>query len=302
MEQKKILWIIAAVGIFLCVVFGAALILSNTNSSTGTYAKIPSTQSLRDDGWTPEETPSTNPDDINIITQENNQSDLVPTSVENMYVLSNNTTIADTEGTTIDLNALKNSLISADEKQKENDAEEIASVVRTLTNNKVESNVNSNSVSDAKEYYVGKSAAEAEKAEKTNSVRKTNNYTPTANVKDTKVAAKTSTPVKNVTAKPATHTTKTNTHVAPEAKKTTRYWVQVASYSNKKTAENAREVLDENKIGSDIFTYQDNKNNLFYRVRVGPYTTKSEAEYWMSKISQVKTFNNAGSYVTCTTN
>ena len=84
----------------------------------------------------------------------------------------------------------------------------------------------------------------------------------------------------------------------PAAK--TQFWVQVAAYSSKKTAENARAVLDANKITADIFTHKDAKGNLFYRVRVGPYTTKSEAEYWRSKIIKISEFSKAESYVTST--
>ena len=44
-----------------------------------------------------------------------------------------------------------------------------------------------------------------------------------------------------------------------------------------------------------------NKENLFYRVRVGPYTTKSEAEYWRTRINKIDEFAKAESYVTSTT-
>ena len=56
------------------------------------------------------------------------------------------------------------------------------------------------------------------------------------------------------------------------------------------------------KINSDIYTYEDAKSKLFYRVRVGPFTTKSEAEYWQSKIVEIADFAKAGSYVTSTVN
>jgi hypothetical protein len=59
--------------------------------------------------------------------------------------------------------------------------------------------------------------------------------------------------------------------------------------------------LDENRIPADIFTYEDNKGKLFFRVRVGPYTTKSEAEYWRTRINKIDTFAKAESYVTSTT-
>jgi len=47
-----------------------------------------------------------------------------------------------------------------------------------------------------------------------------------------------------------------------------------------------------------VFTYKDSKGNLFYRVRVGPYTTKSEAEYWKNRIEAIDLFAKSGSYIT----
>lgn len=81
-----------------------------------------------------------------------------------------------------------------------------------------------------------------------------------------------------------------------------QFWVHVAVYSNKNIAENACTVLDNNNITSDILTYQVNKNRLCYKVYVGPYTTKSEAEYWKSKIVKIPDFANAESYVSSVLN
>ena len=47
-------------------------------------------------------------------------------------------------------------------------------------------------------------------------------------------------------------------------------------------------------------TYAYNKEKLFYRVRVGPYTTKSEAEYWKNKILQIEQFKDSKAYITDT--
>ena len=80
-----------------------------------------------------------------------------------------------------------------------------------------------------------------------------------------------------------------------------QYWVQVTALTSRKAADEARNKLDENQITADVFTYTDNKKQLFYRVRVGPYTTKSEAEYWRTKISKIDTFQNTSSYITSTT-
>ena len=75
------------------------------------------------------------------------------------------------------------------------------------------------------------------------------------------------------------------------------YWVQVSSYAAKKNADEARAELDKNQIPCEVFTFtKDGK--LYYRVRVGPYTTKKEAEYWKQRIDSIDMFKGAGSYVT----
>lgn len=97
---------------------------------------------------------------------------------------------------------------------------------------------------------------------------------------------------------------------APAAKKTEakapakveripdRFWVQAASYSAKKNADEARSVLEQKKIQCEVFTFTDAKGTLYYRVRVGPYTTRKEAEYWKKKIDEISLFSKNGSFVT----
>lgn len=71
-----------------------------------------------------------------------------------------------------------------------------------------------------------------------------------------------------------------------------RFWVQAASFTSKKKADSAREILFEKQIQAEVFTY-DSKGTLYYRVRVGPYTTKSEAEYWQKRIKELSEFKEA---------
>jgi cell division protein FtsN len=76
-----------------------------------------------------------------------------------------------------------------------------------------------------------------------------------------------------------------------------QFWVQAAAYKSKKNADNAREALTANKLPCEVFTYTD-KGELYYRVRVGPYTTESEAKYWQTRIAQITEFSDVPSYVT----
>ena len=296
MEQRKTLWIIAAVSVFLLVVLGVALIFSQSSSRTiQTTSIIPVEKNNYSDGWSSPANTQQNP----VKTEEavENSSDSV--QVKDMFVVSENTTIFDLnqDGTTIDLNTLKSQYVS-----------ENATVPVTTTTVENKDVVVKN---EATEYYVGttepkkESAAVAEKTEKATSVKQTETKVSTP-AKTTTTTTKTTT-----TAKTSSTTTKTTSSTTASTKPATstttekpvtRYWVQVASYTNKKTAENSRAILSDSKINSDIYTYQDENGKLYYRVRVGPYTTKSEAEYWMAKIAQISDFSKAGSYVTVTNN
>lgn len=294
MEQRKTLWIIAAVSVFLLVVLGVALIFSQSSSRTiQTTSIIPVEKNNYSDGWSSPANTQQNP----VKTEETIENSSDSVQVKDMFVVSENTTIFDLnqDGTTIDLNTLKSQYVS-----------ENATVPVTTTTVENKDVVVKN---EATEYYVGttepkkESATVAEKTEKATSVKQT----------ETKVSTPviTTTTKTTTTAKTSSTTTKTTSSTTastkPAASTTTekpvtRYWVQVASYTNKKTAENSRAILSDSKINSDIYTYQDENGKLYYRVRVGPYTTKSEAEYWMAKIAQISDFSKAGSYVTVTNN
>jgi len=283
MDQKKTLWIIAAVGAFLLVVLGAALIMySPAKQQPQPVASVHQPERRHQGGWT-------NPPDL-----QPPVSQPVPTvqtgeRVSEMVVISDNTKVyglpseTTADSTTIDLNALKQEIavngevkpaqVAAAQPQNINITVNIPETEKVITN----------------EYYVAKN-------EESKNVTKVE--APKAKA-EPKVE-----PKKTTTTTKVTTNTKTNVKVTTTttAKPVTQYWVQVAAYSNKKGAENARGVLDSNKIPADIFTFQDNKNNLFYRVRVGPYTTKSEAEYWRTRIIQINEFSKAESYITSTTN
>jgi len=317
MEQKKTLWIIAAVSVFMLVVMGAAMIIFKP--ATGASRKVASikpvektvqTQTQSQSGWTnstPAETAVTS-----------------SPQVSDMFVVSENTTVLDlgqanasnaaapeNQSTTIDLNALKREL-AADAALAQTNPQNINITVNVSDKNN-SAKIEEPPVVLTTEYYTGK-AKEAEEYEKATAVKKTETA-PKAAVakgpstgsgtagkgtgtagKSSGAAEKSSGTAGAAKAAPAKSSTATKTAAV------TRFWVQVAAYSNKKTAENARSVLSDKKINSDIYTYEDAKSKLFYRVRVGPFTTKSEAEYWQSKIVEISDFSKAGSYVTSTVN
>ena len=82
-------------------------------------------------------------------------------------------------------------------------------------------------------------------------------------------------------------TKKTAPVAAAAPKKTqtvTEYWIQTGSFSSREYAENEQDIIASYKIDSEIFTKEVN-GKTWYRVRMGPYKTKTEADYWKTAIS-----------------
>jgi cell division protein FtsN len=98
------------------------------------------------------------------------------------------------------------------------------------------------------------------------------------------------------TAKPAATTAKAAPAKEVTAKTVivTEYWIQTGSFSSKLNAEKARETLTARYLKAEIFT-KDSATSTNYRVRVGPYKSKSEADYWLGTVKEIPDFK--GSYV-----
>lgn len=308
MEQKRTLWIMAAVGVFLLVVLGAALILySPTARSSQTIATVIPSNNNNSSGWVslaPVETETTIPqtkmpatetfiEETNVVPQQNviNPEEKIARVAE-LTVYAEKTTIISgnpNEATKVVAKA-SNSVPE--------EATEQTQTHQTIINNTT--TIDLNPVINEKPVVTPKNELTK------NTIAKNSNKVeekPIVKQVAKKEVEKQVSKPKKVTSTKATTTTTTvaKTAKTPAKPKVVQYWVQVTSLKSKKSAENAREVLDENKITADVFTYKDKKDQLFYRVRVGPYTTKSEAEYWQSKIAKIDTFASSSSYITTTT-
>lgn len=282
MEQKRTLWIVAAVGVFLLVVLGAALILYTPQSKQATIANSRVTNSsTASNGWislapsAPLQT-STNTDE-----KVEEESSVLPekeipnpaktelrTEEVNIYAENANVYSEKTE-----LNKLgENATVKAESSEKP------TTIVLTEPEKTAEAKASKPEVSKPRSNVAVK-----------NSVLEKQKAPAKPEHKNTAKTAKTG-QNKSVSAKPSVK--------EPEI---VQYWVQVSALTSRKSADEARNKLGENQITADVFTYTDNKKQLFYRVRVGPYTTKSEAEYWRTKISKIDSFQNSSSYITSTT-
>lgn len=307
MEQKRTLWIMAAVGVFLLVVLGAALILySPTARSSQTIATVSPSNKQTSNGWVslaPAENETTIPqtkmpatetfiEETNEVPQQN-----VINSEEKITRVAELTVYAD-----------KATIISNNPNEMNN---VVATVPSSVPEQKTAEQTHHTVINNTTTIDINPVISEKPVVTPKNELTKNTIETTSKKVVEKPVVKQVakkevSKPVskqKKVTSTKATTSTTTTAKVTktPAKPKVVQYWVQVTSLKSKKSAENAREVLDENKITADIFTYKDKKDQLFYRVRVGPYTTKSEAEYWQSKIAKIDTFASSSSYITSTT-
>ncbi len=315
MEQKKTLWIIAAAGVFLLVVLATAGIMYSPAKNqeqairtTVSYSK--NNENSNDTGWiNNQENSSTEKKDFIVFSENTTVYELAGKNQKtNDFVNESPKSVSEvqqpvSDSNTIDLNLLKNDLLAQNQPRE---PQQNINITVNVPANKSENSENKSVnqlqtpelVSKAdktvleNDYYVGTSSV------KKDSKPASQEQVQPQPVKVAKTEPAKAKPVSKPVAKSTSKTAKTVS--TPQENLVTQYWVQVASYSNKKGAESARSVLDSNKIPADVFTYVDNKENMFFRVRVGPYTTKSEAEYWRSKINNINEFAKAESYVTST--
>ncbi|WP_319562442.1 SPOR domain-containing protein [Marispirochaeta sp.] len=72
----------------------------------------------------------------------------------------------------------------------------------------------------------------------------------------------------------------------------TEYWIQAGSFTQRASAERARESLKEKEFDSVIFTRTINGTDYF-RVRIGPYRHKAEAEKFLSYVKNISSFEGS---------
>ena len=70
------------------------------------------------------------------------------------------------------------------------------------------------------------------------------------------------------------------------------FWVQTGAFSTIAKAEGVKDSLASKGITS-IIENRDMEGKTLFRVRVGPYTSKNEADYWLSLIKSINGFENS---------
>jgi len=65
------------------------------------------------------------------------------------------------------------------------------------------------------------------------------------------------------------------------------YWIQTGSYKSQTKAEELMSLLQSKGLGSRVFSWTS-KGDTFFRVRVGPYSNKGEADKFLALVQQVQ--------------
>ena len=295
MEQKRILWIVAAVGLFLLVVVGFALILYSPSQKQDPI--ITSNQSTNDIWASPgnaspinqnyqvsslQGTPLENVVNGNIQSTDNSQQ-FSPVATAPAQQVAGQVTLPVSQGN----NVLPSDSMNLVGQQQVQDVTVISGNTKVYTTGNTTLDVSGLTINSVTQPVVTQSANTQTSSQKT-VVANTSAVSSTSSAKTTSTAKTSST-------KPASKTTTASTKTEAPAPK---YWIQAGSYSSKKNAEEARNALSAEKIASEIFTFTDANGTLFYRVRIGPYTTKSEAEYWQSRVAMIEKFSGTKTYIT----
>lgn len=294
MEQKRTIWIVLAAGIFLMVVIGAAVILYAPETRKDTTALVQKengtvwmspevAQHKKDELMENSSVVSAPVEDVKAVEDTSVVSSIATpaegtTQIESMTVIATGNTNVYSIGAdgpaAIDLNNVREVADEPAVKAQNRAAEAAIRETNTVRRNVEVSDVLvENSYKDVSKTTASSNVRKAERSSSANVSAPVKKAAPAAKKTEAKAPAK----VERI----------------PD-----RFWVQAASYSAKKNADEARSVLEQKKIQCEVFTFTDAKGTLYYRVRVGPYTTRKEAEYWKKKIDEIPLFSKNGSFVT----
>jgi DedD protein len=115
---------------------------------------------------------------------------------------------------------------------------------------------------------------------------------PPSQERPSAVAAKPAQPTVTSTQQKPAAPKAASTPTRPKVQPKLVWWVQTNSYSNKSFADRSKELLAGKGIAS-VITNAVVGGKTYYRVRVGPYTSRSEADYWLSLIKTIEGMENS---------
>ena len=290
-NQRRTLWIMAAAGIFLLVVIGAAVVLYSpaVNKEKGDNSYV--SEYNPDNGW--------NEDGIEqfsdaSLSDGSSVSDIPDSPFEPSLDAAND---ASSDVYSFDLDDMKSFDSSAIASSTPSDpllADSVfasdaeaagANEPTTIDLNKISSSSSSSSVSAKNDF----TAAQIESAKTSSSTGSSSSSTKSSSSSSSSKSSSASSSAKSSSSSSAA-SSKTSSSYSSSTSLKHAYWVQVGSFSDKSKADAARTDLE--KKGYRNVSNSTTKENM-YRVRIGPYSDKSEAESVVTKVSKYKEYENA---------
>lgn len=267
MEQKKILWVILSVSLFVLIIFGIALFLYSPSRNSATaqaggetvpYETAGTSAAVDPDLW------ARDPDRVAGLDRN------APAAAGNIINL-NNLNIISTDGQNGQSNGIDVSELTA-----QAGTAEVSGLPKDLA-----AQIGIDTTPEQPE--VQSTPAKKEAAPQPQTAATVQVQPKPAVEKKVAQASVSIAPKAKASAKPA----------APQVQ--TLYWVQTASLANRINAERARDKLAAQHMKVEIFT-KETSAGLTHRVRVGPFTNSTEANYWLNSIKKIEGFEK--SYVT----
>jgi len=267
MEQKKILWVILSVSLFVLIIFGIALFLYSPSRNSATaqaggetvpYETAGTSAAVDPDLW------ARDPDRVAGLDRN------APAAAGNIINL-NNLNIISTDGQNGQANGIDVSELTA-----QAGTAEVSGLPKDLA-----AQIGIDTTPEQPE--VQSTPAKKEAAPQPQTAATVQAQLKPAVEKKVAQASVSIAPKAKASAKPA----------APQVQ--TLYWVQTASLANRINAERARDKLAAQHMKVEIFT-KETSAGLTHRVRVGPFTNSTEANYWLNSIKKIEGFEK--SYVT----
>ncbi|MGP1577626.1 MAG: SPOR domain-containing protein [Treponema sp.] len=264
MEQKKILWVILSVSVFVLVIFGVALFLYSPSRAQNTavldkdiisYEGNAYPQTAVDpEKWTRE------PDKI---AELDKSASPAIENIINLNIVANDPAAAEQKG--IDVSGLtEQEQMHADNSEQDALPAKLAEGIG-ITAQRSEKPV------ESQPQVVAKPAVQPiqKKQVKPAVEKKTVPQKKPVQAQKPKTAKK-----------------------EPALQNQTLYWVQTASLASRINAERARDVLAAEHMKVEIFT-KETSAGLTHRVRVGPFSNHTEASYWLKNIQKMKGFEHS---------
>jgi DedD protein len=72
----------------------------------------------------------------------------------------------------------------------------------------------------------------------------------------------------------------------PAAAKVDQYWIQAGSFTSRGRADELKQAMADKGIAA-LISVKDIAGKSYYRVRVGPYSVKAEADDWLSRLKDI---------------